>query len=520
MLALLLALALPAAAAPLSIEWSVSSGPWSSARALSPLAGAQVRLRVKAGPGAKVRWYQLIPDLDTMYKNANFPWERDAYKWAGFAKMRVDREELRRFRDRPEIELFAARRRAKLGDWTEYESPLPRSAFYHPDAGSFWFQAEVEEGRVTRRSPGLESSDHRGLSPSVLRVSVREVPGYLGWVTSYFNVPALFGSVPWQTDHYLGADCADTLVGAHGHWSGALSSVNYNVDRLVAELPAVAEVDSGSPDTVRWGETVRAGDLVAVRYPGARRYQHVGVLVSDDGNGVLDDGDAVLHAGPLPLQLDRLGSGPFGGHLKVLRWKAPAVVDKPVRFGPERERLTREYIKERYGAGGEGVSLSPRVLVLHWTGSSDLEASFSFMDPETLPEARADIAAGGRLNVSAHFLVGRDGTVYRLMPETRMARHTIGLNLSAIGVENVGGKDGDDLTPAQARANAWLARELKDRYPALEYLIGHHEYLRFEGHPLWLERSAAYRTRKSDPGERFMGEVRRLAAPAGLKGPP
>ncbi len=36
-------------------------------------------------------------------------------------------------------------------------------------------------------------------------------------------------------------------------------------------------------------------------------------------------------------------------------------------------------------------------------------------------------------------MVDRDGTRYRLMPETYMARHVIGLNYYSIGIENVGG---------------------------------------------------------------------------------
>ena len=47
----------------------------------------------------------------------------------------------------------------------------------------------------------------------------------------------------------------------------------------------------------------------------------------------------------------------------------------------------------------------------------------------------------------------RDGAVYRLMPETWMARHTIGLNRVAIGIENVGGPRWP-LTPEQLRADA------------------------------------------------------------------
>jgi beta-N-acetylhexosaminidase len=102
-----------------------------------------------------------------------------------------------------------------------------------------------------------------------------------------------------------------------------------------------------------------------------------------------------------------------------------------------------------------------------------------------------------------------------------MGRHVIGLNYSAIGVENVGGGKGvDNLTDAQIEANVKLVRYLAKKYPTIEYLIGHHEYTFFEGHPLWLERDPNYRTKKTDPGERFMNAVRTQVADLGLKGPP
>ena len=41
----------------------------------------------------------------------------------------------------------------------------------------------------------------------------------------------------------------------------------------------------------------------------------------------------------------------------------------------------------------------------------------------------------GTLNVGAQFLVGRDGAIWQLMPETALARHAIGLNWCAIGIE-------------------------------------------------------------------------------------
>ena len=90
-----------------------------------------------------------------------------------------------------------------------------------------------------------------------------------------------------------------------------------------------------------------------------------------------------------------------------------------------------------------------------------------------------------------------------------MARHVIGLNYTAIGIENVGGAhDVDDLTDGQLKANEYIVRYLKQKYPSIEYLIGHYEYTLFEHHPLWKESDSTYRTQKTDPGVRFMTLLR------------
>ena len=105
-------------------------------------------------------------------------------------------------------------------------------------------------------------------------------------------------------------------------------------------------------------------------------------------------------------------------------------------------------------------------------------------------------------------MVDRDGTIYQLLPETTMARHVIGLNHCAIGVENVGGTEELPLTKAQLKSNIWLVKYLKDKYD-IDYLIGHYEYTLFENHPLWLEIDEGYRTVKTDPGPEFMANVRK-----------
>lgn len=192
------------------------------------------------------------------------------------------------------------------------------------------------------------------------------------------------------------------------------------------------------------------------------------------------------------------------------------IIDNPVNFNEERRELSLEYMEERYGLRKSKPKITPKMIVLHWTAIPTLEASFKAFDPVKLPGARADIQKAGALNVSAHFLVHRNGEIYRLMPETLMARHVIGLNHVAIGIENVGGTREAPLTQAQIDANIWLVNYLANKYD-IDYLIGHYEYTNFENHPLWKEKDSGYRTQKTDPGVDFMNAVRNATSDFNFK---
>lgn len=194
------------------------------------------------------------------------------------------------------------------------------------------------------------------------------------------------------------------------------------------------------------------------------------------------------------------------------------IVDKPITFDNERIQLTKEYLSTRYGLEQDNPTIVPKMIVLHWTAIPTLEKSFNAFAKSTLP-ARPEIATASALNVSSQFLVDTDGTIYRLMPETTMARHVIGLNHVAIGVENVGGTKEVPLTEAQIKANIWLVKYLSKKYP-IEYLIGHYEYTNFEGHELWLEVDEGYRTKKTDPGVDFMKAVKNGTKDLNLKPAP
>lgn len=191
---------------------------------------------------------------------------------------------------------------------------------------------------------------------------------------------------------------------------------------------------------------------------------------------------------------------------------------KPVIFDAQRKQLSLDYMADRYGIHKETAFIDPKIIVLHWTAIPTLEQSFEAMNPVLLSTFRKQIGGVSNLNVSAQFLVDRDGTIFQLLPETAFARHVIGLNYTAIGIENVGGSK-NGLTRAQLKANEQLVRYLTGRYK-IEYLIGHYEYQNFIGHSLWREQDPNYLTQKTDPGKSFMKKIRHKLKDLDLKAAP
>jgi N-acetyl-anhydromuramyl-L-alanine amidase AmpD len=192
------------------------------------------------------------------------------------------------------------------------------------------------------------------------------------------------------------------------------------------------------------------------------------------------------------------------------------IIDRPIDFGEERVALAKAYAADHYGM--DGITIVPRMIVIHWTGGSSLEAAWKNFNRVKLT-GRPFLQKYGKVNVSAHYLVGRDGKVFKLMPDTTMARHVIGLNHCSIGVENVGN---DNLTKKQLLADAKLVEYLAGRHDTIDYLIGHYEYRKFEGTSLFIEKHDGYRNKKKDPGKDFMAKLRKKLEAMGvnLLGPP
>jgi N-acetylmuramoyl-L-alanine amidase len=194
-----------------------------------------------------------------------------------------------------------------------------------------------------------------------------------------------------------------------------------------------------------------------------------------------------------------------------------SIVDAPIKWSDERERLTLEYRKRHSDADAKDLTIEPKVIVLHYTAGGSAKATRNYFDNVKIEAARKELARGGAVNVSAHFVVDRDGTIYRLQPETRFARHCIGLNHIAIGIENVGDEAKYPLTEKQVEANEALVRDLAARFP-ITHLLGHYEVMSFKKHPYFVEREAGYGNSKPDPGEAFMRRVRERVTDLKLSG--
>jgi N-acetylmuramoyl-L-alanine amidase len=185
-----------------------------------------------------------------------------------------------------------------------------------------------------------------------------------------------------------------------------------------------------------------------------------------------------------------------------------------------RTQLTQEYIKKRYKVSLQGIELTPRMIVVHLTGTDNLSQAFGLMMEPSVSIRQSE--AGGRyekeVNISAHFLVDRNGMIYSLMKDFEIARHVAGLDRHAIGIKNVGRAE-SSLTDAQLESNAKLIRFLRNKYGTINYLVGNSETPAFQATPLW-ELKEPYEKPVRDPGDAFMSNLRARVADLDLKSAP
>jgi hypothetical protein len=300
--------------AKVSITYKVDAGQWKTDNSVYVQSGKTVFLKFSVANAKTIHWYQIIPDVSQYYKNANFPWETDAYKWSGFGKIVYEKVALTEFENEPFLKITP--------DLLKENKPAS-DRLYQTNLGSFWFQAEaiLKNGQVVKTA-GLEDNDYRGLSPKVFRLSYIENTDYVGYLTSFFNVPGLFGSIPYQSKNYIGVDCADVLMATEAILKNK-KLIDYNVVKVVNTFEKIAsfEMQDGHPSQkLSWDKDFKKGDFIAVRYSPSRQFAHIGVLYRDENeNKILDNADLVIHAGPEALHFSRLKTGGFDGFVKILR---------------------------------------------------------------------------------------------------------------------------------------------------------------------------------------------------------
>jgi len=103
------------------------------------------------------------------------------------------------------------------------------------------------------------------------------------------------------------------------------------------------------------------------------------------------------------------------------------------------------------------------------------------------------------------------------MRASHFTRTAVSVESPPVPLLRDGAKGANEQYPGDLHADGALVRELVRRYPTIRYLIGHQEYLRFRGTPLWQELDDSYQTKKKDPGNEFMAEVRKAIADLNLQ---
>jgi N-acetylmuramoyl-L-alanine amidase len=172
----------------------------------------------------------------------------------------------------------------------------------------------------------------------------------------------------------------------------------------------------------------------------------------------------------------RLSGASVARHVGAVRALAravapPAVVQRPIPFGARRKDEMRQYAVRHYGIDDYRLR-HPRVIVEHYTATDSFAPVYSYFSTDA-PDPELHELPG----VCSHYVIDRDGTIYRLVSTRIMCRHTVGLNWTAIGIEHVGQSDAQVLgNRRQLAASLRLTRMLQGRYGiSTRNVIGHNE---------------------------------------------
>ena len=120
----------------------------------------------------------------------------------------------------------------------------------------------------------------------------------------------------------------------------------------------------------------------------------------------------------------------------------------------------KEFIESPNHSSRNGVRID--MIVVHCTEASLQSTIRTFQNP------------GGR-QVSAHYVIDRNGDIYQMVADSERANHCKGANQNSIGIEHVGTEQ-QALAPEQSDASAALLRWLIEQYDVPRRRIFGHDF--------------------------------------------
>jgi beta-N-acetylhexosaminidase len=155
--------------------------------------------------------------------------------------------------------------------------------------------------------------------------------------------------------------------------------------------------------------------------------------------------------------------------------RAPHITWDPVPFGVTRKAQTVAYVRRHYHSFMSPTwrLVHPHVIVIHYTEAS-YGATFNTFARDVPDSELHELPA-----TSAHFVIDANGTIHQLVSVGTIARHTVGLNWTALGIEHVGYSDAQVLdNRRQMDSSLHLVHWLQCRFHIqTRNVIGHNESL-------------------------------------------
>jgi N-acetylmuramoyl-L-alanine amidase len=153
----------------------------------------------------------------------------------------------------------------------------------------------------------------------------------------------------------------------------------------------------------------------------------------------------------------------------------PKIIWDPVPFGAKRKAEMSAYVHRHYSSFMKPTwgLVDPHVIVIHYTDAS-YSSTYSTFATDVPDSELHELPA-----TSAHFVIDSNGAIHQLVSVGTMARHTVGLNWTALGIEHVGFSDAQVLGDhAQLTASLRLVQWLRCRFHVpIRNVIGHAESL-------------------------------------------